>query len=279
MTSCRAKIASPPSWFIVLTKIAVPFLAVLTILFLLLPGVSGPQTGFYWLRVEYRNRDQNNTSVGGTKSDPSGFRDTGDVWDLGGLGVCKVGEECQAVTSPPAYFKPIQQVLQLHLAIAVIFFIISWFSFVLCKFPQATISRRWGAILPLFGPLFTSIVLIADRCIAHALEIKEGVQSEQKVGVLWLGTTSFVLSVLWCTFAELQVMYSRIELAESERQRPAKEAEAELGIAERTVQAAAALWPWKGSRREARRHDRQRQSQGGKSSSKNKSKRSYSTRR
>nr|XP_018260702.1 uncharacterized protein I303_06417 [Kwoniella dejecticola CBS 10117]OBR82860.1 hypothetical protein I303_06417 [Kwoniella dejecticola CBS 10117] len=257
MTSCRAKIASPPSWFIVLTKIAVPFLAVLTILFLLLPGVSGPQTGFYWLRVEYRNRDQNNTSVGGTKSDPSGFRDTGDVWDLGGLGVCKVGEECQAVTSPPAYFKPIQQVLQLHLAIAVIFFIISWFSFVLCKFPQATISRRWGAILPLFGPLFTSIVLIADRCIAHALEIKEGVQSEQKVGVLWL----------------------RIELAESERQRPAKEAEAELGIAERTVQAAAALWPWKGSRREARRHDRQRQSQGGKSSSKNKSKRSYSTRR
>lgn len=53
----------------------------LTILFLLLPAITGPATKFWWLTISFTVPGANGEGVG------SG-------WHLGGLGVCKVGEEC-----------------------------------------------------------------------------------------------------------------------------------------------------------------------------------------
>nr|XP_019010157.1 uncharacterized protein I206_04625 [Kwoniella pini CBS 10737]OCF48938.1 hypothetical protein I206_04625 [Kwoniella pini CBS 10737] len=271
MTSWRKRIISPPRHFVILNRIAVPLLAILTILFLLLPGISGPQTGFYWLDVKYKN--QNNITTFDNPSRGNSFGNAGEIWQLGGLGACKLGERCQSDQEFPAFYKPIQQVLQLHFAI--IFFIISWFSFVIFKFPQANITRRGGTLLPLLGPFFTSIILMSDLCIAHSLEIKANVEQVKKIGVFWLGTIGFIFSILWCISAELDGMYKRIEFAESEK--PDKEPAPELGIAEKAVQGVASLWPWKGERKDRERS--RRRDGGGHKRSKSRSDRSRSERK
>jgi hypothetical protein len=57
-------------------------LIVLTTLFLLLEGVSGPTTGYWWIRVTYSSVKQDEVSAStGSNS-----------WDLGALGACQVGE-------------------------------------------------------------------------------------------------------------------------------------------------------------------------------------------
>jgi hypothetical protein len=57
-------------------------LIVLTTLFLLLEGVSGPTTGFWWIRVTYSGVSQDGESASAGSNS----------WDLGALGACQVGE-------------------------------------------------------------------------------------------------------------------------------------------------------------------------------------------
>nr|XP_019003270.1 uncharacterized protein I203_04307 [Kwoniella mangroviensis CBS 8507]OCF66731.1 hypothetical protein I203_04307 [Kwoniella mangroviensis CBS 8507] len=111
--------SSPSRLFKIQASIATHFLALLNIVFLVLPGVSGPHVGFFWLRVEYNGQSQSQSqsiqtakgvNVNGT------VEEDGENWYLGGFGVCKLGEKCQPGLSPPDYYTPIQQVLQLHLA-------------------------------------------------------------------------------------------------------------------------------------------------------------------
>ncbi|ODO10317.1 hypothetical protein I350_02546 [Cryptococcus amylolentus CBS 6273] len=59
-----------------------PFFALLTALFLVLSGVTGTKVGFYFLRIEYWGE----TEVGGEQGD-------GEVWEVGGLGSCEVGQD------------------------------------------------------------------------------------------------------------------------------------------------------------------------------------------
>ena len=49
----------------------------LTSLFLLLGGITGPQTGYWWLTVTYLGLGDG----------------VAEVWDIGGLGSCLVGEK------------------------------------------------------------------------------------------------------------------------------------------------------------------------------------------
>ena len=57
------------------------FLILLTVLFLILGGVSGPETGYWWIQVTYAD----GVGMGGSS--------TGGSWSLGGLGACVAGEK------------------------------------------------------------------------------------------------------------------------------------------------------------------------------------------
>nr|XP_019044309.1 hypothetical protein I302_07593 [Kwoniella bestiolae CBS 10118]OCF23239.1 hypothetical protein I302_07593 [Kwoniella bestiolae CBS 10118] len=217
MTFLAKLIPLNPSYrFKLFTNISVHFFAVLTILFLVLPGVSGPQTAFFWLRVE-----------------------------------------CQEGQDPPANYKPIQQVLQLHLAITTIFFLICTSSYIFFLFPQAKSSKRYSTLVPLLAPFITSLILISDLCVAHTLEIKEGVKDVWRVGVFWLGTVSFVFSIIWCILAELDGMYKRRDSAESDE--PIVQREQERRLAEKAVHGVFSLWPW---RREEKKRSRSKEGSG-----------------
>jgi len=84
------------------------FSLVLTLLFLVLPGITGPATKLWWMTVTY--------PVPGATGDALGV---GSGWKLGALGVCKVGEECLRGTKAefaPAIFGSIKSALIYHLA-------------------------------------------------------------------------------------------------------------------------------------------------------------------
>lgn len=75
--------------------------ATLTILFLLLPAVSGPSTTYWWLTITY----------------PIPAASQGSEWHFGGLGVCKVGETC--IDDPqnvPVTYGPVKAALTYHFA-------------------------------------------------------------------------------------------------------------------------------------------------------------------
>ncbi|WVW86003.1 hypothetical protein I302_108041 [Kwoniella bestiolae CBS 10118] len=204
-----------------------------------------------FLLVEGGVKDQ------GGLSGAQGNAHAGEVWDLGGLGVCKVGEKCQEGQDPPANYKPIQQVLQLHLAITTIFFLICTSSYIFFLFPQAKSSKRYSTLVPLLAPFITSLILISDLCVAHTLEIKEGVKDVWRVGVFWLGTVSFVFSIIWCILAELDGMYKRRDSAESDE--PIVQREQERRLAEKAVHGVFSLWPW---RREEKKRSRSKEGSG-----------------
>ena len=78
----------------------------LTTLFLLLEGVSGPGAGYWWIDVKYSN---------------------GESWHLGGLGACKVGEKwvtrqcradcrCTFGLHAPAHYSQVHGALSWHIA-------------------------------------------------------------------------------------------------------------------------------------------------------------------
>ncbi|WWC91565.1 uncharacterized protein L201_006511 [Kwoniella dendrophila CBS 6074] len=266
--SVRKFLASPPRYFLIITKIAVPLLAILTILFILLPGISGPQSNFYWLQVKYKSQNhiQNSTSLplinqsslsnkdddgdhySSSISDNQVNNVTSEIWNLGGLGTCMIGDGvCQKSEVIPLYYKPIQQVLQLHMAISTIVFVISISSYALFRFPHNNLSKRYSTLLPLSGPFFCCIVLITDLCIAHSLEIKDNVLEIKRLGSFWLGTVSFVFSTIWCIFAELEGSYIRQRYNEFVRsQRRKAEPEPETGLGEKAIQGISNIWPWKG---------------------------------
>ncbi|WVQ67149.1 uncharacterized protein L199_005344 [Kwoniella botswanensis] len=219
--------SSPSRLFKIQTSIAAHFFALITIVFLVLSGVSGPKS------IQTASGVNVNGTVGGD----------GEIWNLGGLGTCKLGEKCQTGQSPPGYYTPIQQVLRLHLAITAIFSVNWILSYVLFSFPQSVFSKRYSTLIPLFAPFFTCIIFMADLCVAHALEIKEGVKEVEKIDVFWLGTVAFVFSILWCIFAELDGMYKRHDFAELDR--PVLEPEPERGLAEKAIHGVYSLWPWR----------------------------------
>jgi hypothetical protein len=84
------------------------FSLVLTLLFLILPGITGPATKLWWITVTY--------PVPGAAGDTPGV---GSGWKMGGLGVCKIGEECSRGTKAefaPAVSGSIKSALIFHLA-------------------------------------------------------------------------------------------------------------------------------------------------------------------
>jgi hypothetical protein len=77
----------------------------LILLFLILPAITGPATKIWWLTISY--------STPGAKGEAAGSN-----WRMGGLGVCKVGEECIGAGSSmaPAISGQIKSVLMYHFA-------------------------------------------------------------------------------------------------------------------------------------------------------------------
>lgn len=76
----------PSRYLIVVVRLLVPFFAALTVLFLILPGVSGNKTGFYWVNIEYEGNE-------GT-------------WEVGALGSCQYGTE---YAFPFSFFLPVEK--------------------------------------------------------------------------------------------------------------------------------------------------------------------------
>ncbi|ADV24137.1 hypothetical protein I315_06074 [Cryptococcus gattii Ru294] len=63
----------PSRYLITIIRSLILLFAALTVLFLILPGVSGNKTGFYWVNIEYEGDE-------GT-------------WEVGALGSCQYGTE------------------------------------------------------------------------------------------------------------------------------------------------------------------------------------------
>lgn len=80
------------------------FLLILTLLFLVLPAISGPGTNIWWMTITL----------------PTPSSTTGSVWNLGGLGACKVGDICDATTAAgenvPVMAGQVKSTLMYHLA-------------------------------------------------------------------------------------------------------------------------------------------------------------------
>ena len=98
------KISLPsPSWW-KLNAIYLFNLA-LILLFLILPAITGPATKLWWMTITY--------FTPGAKGEAGGSR-----WRMGGLGVCKSGEECTGAGGAlaPAIFEQIKSVLMYHFA-------------------------------------------------------------------------------------------------------------------------------------------------------------------
>jgi hypothetical protein len=99
-----SKISLPsPSWW----KLNAIYLFNLTLilLFLILPAITGPATKLWWMTITY--------STPGAKGESAGSS-----WRMGGLGVCKSGEECTGAGSSmaPAISGQIKSVLMYHFA-------------------------------------------------------------------------------------------------------------------------------------------------------------------
>jgi hypothetical protein len=99
-----SKISLPsPSWW----KLNAIYLFNLTLilLFLILPAITGPATKLWWMTITY--------STPGVKGEAGGSS-----WKMGGLGVCKSGEECTRAGSSmaPAISGQIKSVLMYHFA-------------------------------------------------------------------------------------------------------------------------------------------------------------------
>ncbi|WVR00337.1 hypothetical protein IAU59_007480 [Kwoniella sp. CBS 9459] len=257
----------------------VPFLASLTTLFILLPGISGRKVGFHWLRVAcYGSSNTGHASddadsvgpiprgglaAAGNESDSMDGTGSGvAVWDLGSLGSCpQVGwggmsSSCEfGGADDPPHWHNVQSVLVFHLAAATLFFITACLSSILFHFPEASITRRWGTLVPLLNVLWPAIVMIADLAIAHSVEIEEDVSEVKRIGVFWLGTASFVLSIFWCLTIQLEGARKRL-LAGDEKPIIEEEDvkhEGDNGWADKAGQAIWRAWPWSGDDESSRK--------------------------
>ena len=99
-----SKISLPsPGWW----KLNAIYLFNLTLilLFLILPAITGPATKLWWMTITY--------STPGVKGEAGGSS-----WRMGGLGLCKSGEECTGAGSSmaPAISGQIKSVLMYHFA-------------------------------------------------------------------------------------------------------------------------------------------------------------------
>ena len=63
----------PSQYLIIIIRLLVLLFETSTVLFLVLPGVSGNKTGFYWVNIEYEGNEG--------------------AWDIGALGNCQYGTE------------------------------------------------------------------------------------------------------------------------------------------------------------------------------------------
>jgi hypothetical protein len=102
--SIASKLSLPsPSWW----KLNAIYLFNLTLilLFLILPAITGPTTKLWWMTITY--------STPGAKGEAGGSS-----WKMGGLGVCKSGEECTGAGNElaPAISGQIKSVLMYHFA-------------------------------------------------------------------------------------------------------------------------------------------------------------------
>ncbi|WVR07804.1 hypothetical protein IAU60_004847 [Kwoniella sp. DSM 27419] len=214
--------------FATVTRLAVPLLASLTILFILLPGISGPSTGLFWLRVKYA---------------------AGDSSDLGGLGACQADRACPSWQMAPPHWRGVHDLLVFHIAAAIIFFILACVASALFHFPDSPTTKRWGTLFPILNLLLPTIVMIADLCVPHGIETKEDVESVERVGVYWLGTAGFVFALTWCAVVELVGAQNRREaMIEQDEQRDLTKYDpaAQKGWAEKAGEAAWSMWPWRG---------------------------------
>ncbi|OXG15742.1 hypothetical protein C349_04896 [Cryptococcus neoformans var. grubii Br795] len=209
------------NYLIIIIRLLVLLFATSTVLFLVLPGVSGNKTGFYWVNIEYEGNEG--------------------AWDIGALGNCQYGTECSSAgqVNPP-YWGSIRSLLIFH--IVSIFFLTSCFASALSHFPSAPFTMKYGTLVPIFGPLFPCIVMISDIMVAHRLKSEGDVKTVQGVDVYWLGATGFIMSVLWFLAVQYNGYLRRLEAGHNEE---VEEVEVERNnIVKRMANAASSWWPW-----------------------------------
>ncbi|RXK39420.1 hypothetical protein M231_03253 [Tremella mesenterica] len=203
-------------------------LILLTVLFEVLPGVTGPGSKFYWVKVKYAEGVQGG---GGTQ------------WELGGLGVCEVGGKCYTSQGPP-HWGAVQGGLIFHLAVTPIFFLLSLFhAFILWKPIFKPRLTYWLSILlPLTAFLFPMISLIIDFAVRSSISGSKDIEEFNTFPAFWLCipsiifSTSWTLIAIWLSYiAERKRRAERAERANRERSRRKKES---------TSWSLASLWPW-----------------------------------
>ncbi|OCF32195.1 hypothetical protein I316_06109 [Kwoniella heveanensis BCC8398] len=195
------------------------------------------------------------TGIGSQMQDETG------VWDLGAFGACQhvaVGDlsRCEVVnlddhhTLPPPHWGKVRDVLAFHLAAATTFFLTACLSSALFHFPESYFTKRWGTLIPLLNALSSpAIVMISDLCVAHSIEITQEVQGVQRLGVYWLGTASFPLSILWCLCIQLEGARKRLEAGDAkliieERKNHDDDDDDDDGWADKAGKAIWRAWPW-----------------------------------
>ncbi|WVF73163.1 hypothetical protein IAT40_007982 [Kwoniella sp. CBS 6097] len=259
MTKCRLPFAFPSidgRHLIIINRVLVPLLASLTTLFILLPGISGPNVGFYWLRVDYGNTtsapDIHSLSARGGPAGTNGSEESqspgSGVWDLGSFGACQqLGwggmSTCEVGTHNPTHWNQVRDALAFHLAAAGIFFIIACLSSILFHFPESSTTRRWGTLIPILDVIWPTIVMISDLGVAHSIENKDDVADAERIGVYWLGTASFILSISWCISVQLEGARKRLQAGDEKPIIEDDEEESD-GWADKADKAIWKAWPW-----------------------------------
>lgn len=171
------------------------FFLILTLLFLILPAVTGPSTDLWWLTISY--------NVPGASGDGAGGK-----WHLGGLGVCKLDEECVGgvnTENTPSISGSIKSALMFHFAgkplilnnvkentklirpVAALLFIIAVVELLLIHRSGMSIWRAWTtSFLPLFGSLLVISTMSVDLIIRSRLLADKGIEEVTTEAVFWL---------------------------------------------------------------------------------------------
>jgi hypothetical protein len=162
------------------------FFLTLTLLFLILPAVTGPSTKLWWLTVSYK--------IPGASGDGASGR-----WHLGGLGVCKLDEECVGgvnTENTPSISGSVKSALMFHFAskplcvynvkeeesklirpVAALLFIVAMTELLLIHRSGMSIWRAWTtSFLPLFGSLLAISTMSVDLIIRSRLLADKGIE-------------------------------------------------------------------------------------------------------
>ncbi|KAL7419485.1 hypothetical protein Q5752_006323 [Cryptotrichosporon argae] len=156
-----------------------------TVLLLLLPGVSGPGAGFFWLEISYADA----AVAAGT-------------WEVGARGSCEVGQRCSVGQASPAHVSVVRSALAWHLAAAALFAASTLATAALIHCPPRMLYTAWITFLLPFLPVLVVIMTLAvDFGIKQTLATRADIDALRALPCFWLTPPALALSLAWAAAA------------------------------------------------------------------------------